>query len=143
MDNFHTFKTSLNRKSTMKKLLIVILILGIAAFVGYKYVYQSHRDIQGEKAEFTVDATELAREFSENSDVTSKKYLNKTIIVEGKLTEIEANSLMLNDAAYCTFDINHNISESSLNSKYAIKGRCIGYDELLEVVKLDQASIIK
>ncbi|WP_299256505.1 hypothetical protein [uncultured Aquimarina sp.] len=128
----------------MKKLLIAILILGIAAFVGYKYIYQSHRDIQEEKAEFTVDATDLAREFSETPDITSKKYLNKTIIVKGEVTEIEANSLMLNDAAYCTFDNDHNIAPSSLQSKkYTIKGRCIGYDELLEVVKLDQASIIK
>ncbi len=127
----------------MKKLLIVILILGIAAFVGYKYVYQSHRDIQEEKAEFTVDATDLAREFSESPDTASKKYLNKTIIVKGEVTEIEGNSLMLNEAAYCTFDVDHNIAGSSLQSKYTIKGRCIGYDELLEVVKLDQASIIK
>ncbi|AXT54385.1 hypothetical protein D1815_00990 [Aquimarina sp. AD1] len=127
----------------MKKLLIVILILGIAAFVGYKYVYQSHRDIQEEKAEFTVDATDLVREFSESSDTASKKYLNKTIIVKGEVTEIETNSLMLNEAAYCTFDTDHNITASSLRSQYIIKGRCIGYDELLEVVKLDQASIIK
>ncbi|WP_405207421.1 OB-fold protein [Aquimarina sp. LLG6339-5] len=127
----------------MKKLLIVILILGIAAFVGYKYVYQSHRDIQEEKAEFTVDATDLAREFSESPDTASKKYLNKTIIVKGEVTEIETNSLMLSEAAYCTFDTDHNITTSSLRSQYTIKGRCIGYDELLEVVKLDQTSIIK
>lgn len=127
----------------MKKLLIIILILGLAGFIGYKYVYQSHRDIQSEKAEFTIVATDLVKEFSENPDISSKKYLNKTIVVTGKLTEIEANSLMLDNASYCTFDINHNISESSLNASYIIKGRCIGYDELLEVVKLDQATIVK
>lgn len=126
----------------MKKLLIIILILLIGGFIGYKYIYQSHRDIQGEKAEFTVDATDLAGEFSENQDSATKKYLNKTIVVKGTLTEIEDNSMMLNDAAYCTFDSNHNISKSNLNSKYTIKGRCIGYDELLEVIKLDQASIV-
>ncbi len=127
----------------MKKLLIVILILLIGGFIGYKYIYQSHRDIQDEKAEFTVNATDLAKEFSKNQESTTKKYLNKTIIVKGKLTEIEDNAMMLNDAAYCTFDVNHNISESSLNSIFTIKGRCIGYDELLEVVKLDQVSIVK
>ncbi len=127
----------------MKKLLIAILIIGITAFIGYKYLYQSHRDIQGEKAEFTLGATELVREFFESSDISSKKYVNKTIIVHGKLTEIEDNSLLLNDAVYSTFDTNHNVSVSSLNSDFTIKGRCIGYDELLEVVKFDQASIIK
>jgi len=127
----------------MKKVLILVLILIVGAFIGYKYIYQSHRDIQTEKAEFTIDATSLAKEFAENPDITSKKYLNKTIIVKGEITEIEDNSLMLTNASYCTFDTNHNVPESDLNSKYTIKGRCIGYDELLEVVKLDQASIIK
>ncbi|MBW1295778.1 OB-fold protein [Aquimarina litoralis] len=127
----------------MKKLIIVIVILIIGGVVGYKYIYQSHRNIQEEEAAFNIEATSLVKEFSEDADLASKKYLNKTIIVKGKLTEIEANSLMLADAAYCTFDVNHNISDADLNSEYAIKGRCIGYDELLEVVKLDQASIIK
>lgn len=127
----------------MKKLLIVILILIIAAFAGYKYIYQSHRDIEGEKAAYTVQATDLIKEFSETPDVASAKYLNTTIIVKGKLTEIEVNSLLLDNAAYCSFDVNHSIPESSLNSSYTVKGRCIGYDELLEIVKLDQASIIK
>ncbi|SEL46101.1 tRNA_anti-like [Aquimarina amphilecti] len=127
----------------MKKVLILVLILIVGAFIGYKYIYQSHRDIQTEKAEFTIDATSLAKEFSENPDAASKKYLNKTIIVKGELTEIEENSLMLNNATYGTFDTNHSVSESDLNSRYTIKGRCIGYDELLEVVKLDQTSIIK
>ncbi|MHA7057560.1 OB-fold protein [Aquimarina sp. M1] len=127
----------------MKKILAVVLTLGILGFLGYKYVYQSHRDIQGEEAKFIVDATELAREFSQDPEVSSKKYLNMTIIVKGGLTEIENNSMMLDDAAYCSFDGNHNISKSNLNSMYTIKGRCIGYDELLEIVKLDQAAIIK
>ncbi|KAA1244126.1 hypothetical protein [Aquimarina sp. RZ0] len=127
----------------MKKLLVVILILMIAAFAGYKYIYQSHRDIEGEKAAYTIEATDLIKEFSETPEITSKKYLNKTMIVKGKLTEIEVNSLLLDNAAYCTFDTAHSIPESGLSEQYAIKGRCIGYDELLEVVKLDQASIIK
>ncbi|MBQ4821763.1 hypothetical protein [Aquimarina sp. MMG016] len=127
----------------MKKLLIVILVLGIAGFIGYKYIYQSHRDIQSEKAEFTIAAAELVKEFFNDPEASSKKYLNKTIIVTGQLTEIEENSLLLNDAAYCTFDVNHKITETSLNNDFTVKARCIGYDELLEVVKLDQASLIK
>ncbi|MDH7448064.1 OB-fold protein [Aquimarina sp. 2201CG14-23] len=127
----------------MKKLLIGIIILLIAGFIGYKYVYQSHRDIQGEEAAFTVNAIELAKEFADSPDESSKKYLNKTIIVTGQLTEIEPNAVMLSEAAYCSFDTNHSISDTTLNSSYTIKARCIGYDELLEVIKLDQASVIK
>jgi len=127
----------------MKKLLIILLILLIGAFIAYQYVYQSHRNIEDEKAEYTILAADLVKEFSQSQETASKKYLNKTIIVKGELTEIEDNSLLLNDAAYCTFDTTHTISGSSLKSMFTIKARCIGYDELLEVVKLDPASIIE
>lgn len=127
----------------MKKLIIILVVLAIGGFFGYKYLYQSHRNIEEEDASFELEAISLVKEFSENTELASMKYLNKTIIVKGALTEIESNSLMLANAAYCTFDTNHDILETHLNSVYSIKGRCIGYDELLEVVKLDQASIIK
>ncbi|GAA0729805.1 hypothetical protein GCM10009430_40330 [Aquimarina litoralis] len=127
----------------MKKLIIVLVILAIGGFLGYKYLYQSHRNIEEEKASFELEAISLVKEFSDDMEQASKKYLNKTIIVKGELTEIESNSLMLANATYCTFDTNHNISNANLNSVYSVKGRCIGYDELLEVVKLDQASIVK
>ncbi|WP_299607536.1 hypothetical protein [uncultured Aquimarina sp.] len=127
----------------MKKLIIILVILAIGGFFGYKYLYQSHRNIEKEEASFNLEAISLVKEFSKDAELASKKYLNKTIIVKGALTEIESNSLMLANAAYCTFDANHGILETNLNSVYSIKGRCIGYDELLEIVKLDQASIIK
>lgn len=127
----------------MKKLIIAIVIIAVAGFLGYNYIYQSHRDIESEKAEFTVNATELAKEFSENQEVSSKKYLNKTIIVEGELTEIEENSITISEAVYCSFDSNTDFSNQNVGTQLKIKGRCIGYDELLEVIKLDQATILK
>lgn len=127
----------------MKKLIIVLVILVIAGFFGYKYLYQSHRNIEEEEASFKLEAISLVKEFSKDVALASKKYVNKTIIVKGALTEIESNSLMLANAAYCTFDTNHDILETNLNSVYSIKGRCIGYDELLEVVRFDQASLVK
>ena len=127
----------------MKKIIILILVLALAGFFGYRYVYQSHRDIQSEKATFTVDAVALAEEFSEDLKASSEKYLNKTMSVTGQLTEIEGDVVMLENAVYCIFDVDHKIPVSKLNTIYTIKGRCIGYDELLEVIKLDQSSIIK
>ncbi|WP_271784379.1 OB-fold protein [Aquimarina algiphila] len=127
----------------MKKLLIAILVIALAGFIGYKYIYQSHRDIQSEEANFTVNATDIAIEFSKNQDISSEKYLNKTIIVEGELTEIEENSIMLNEVVYSSFDTNVDQSKYTLGMPLKIKGRCIGYDELLEVIKLDQTSILE
>ncbi|MDY8138875.1 OB-fold protein [Aquimarina sp. 2201CG5-10] len=127
----------------MKKILMIVLVLLIAAIAVYKYVYQSHRDIKSEEAAFTVNATDLAKEFSEDQEASSKKYLNKTIVVSGEITEVEESAILLNEAAYCTFDDKTEISGASVGTNLTVKGRCIGYDELLEVIKLDQVSIVK
>lgn len=34
-------------------------------------------------------------------------------------------------------------SELKANNPISVKGRCIGYDDLLEEIKLDQCSIVK
>lgn len=128
----------------MKRILILLaIVVGVVLFIGYNYVYQDHRNIEEEAAAFTVSATDLAKEFTSNADEASKKYLNKTILVTGELTEIEDNSLMINEAVYITFDAGFDNSLYSLKSLMKVKGRCIGYDELLEVIKLDQAVVEK
>lgn len=126
----------------MKKIVLVIIILLIACGLMYTYVYQSHRDIQEEKAAHTLEAITLAKEFAEDQEVASEKYLNKTIVVYGKVTELEDSAISVSEAVYATFDKeleNPPIMESNVK----VKGRCIGYDELLEVIKIDQAAILE
>jgi len=127
----------------MKKIIIILVGLLILLFIGYKYVYQSHRNIEKEEAEFTINAKTLIQEFSQNQESSSKKYLNKTIIVEGELTEKEANSIMLSKVVYCTFGEDVKYPDNGMGVSLKIKGRCIGYDELLEIVKLDQVVLLE
>ena len=124
----------------MKKIILIVLLLIIAGFFGYQYLYQDHRDIENETAEFTLDATRLIGEFVTDMETASSKYLNKTIIIRGKVTEIEEMAITLDKAIYCIFDEKNDLSSASEGIEVKIKGRCIGYDELLEVIKLDPVS---
>lgn len=124
-----------------KKLLILALILSVAIYFGYNYIYQDHRDIETEKAEFSMDATALVTEFSNNSVKAEENYLNKTIEVKGTITELSNNELTINEGVFCTFDTANLNNTFKINDTVTIKGRCIGYDDLLEIVKLDQCSI--
>jgi len=108
-------------------------------FVGYKYTYHGHRDISDEKEVFNDTALVLKQYFHENIDESSDKYLNKTIVVSGVISEIESNAIMIDDNVYCVFD--KDIDEFSIGKQVKVKGRCLGYDELLEVVKIDQSII--
>ncbi len=124
----------------MKKKVItgVILLLALIGVIGYNYLYQDHREITTEqpKAELTSDSIlELFKKDAANN------LLNATVSVKGIISEIDGSSLTLDDKVSCSF------TELSMNliigDSAVLKGRCIGYDDLFEIVKLDQCSIIK
>jgi hypothetical protein len=125
-----------------KKKIIIAVIIIIAAIVGYNYIYQDHRNIENENAEFVMSSSEIASLFSENAATTERKFLNKTIEVSGLVSEINTNEITIDDKVFCQFSngIQSTIKE---NSKVKIKGRVIGYDDLLAQVKLDQCTIIE
>jgi hypothetical protein len=123
-----------------KKVIILILIL-VLAIAGYNYLYQDHRDIEKEHPEFTVSSNSIHEEFAQNFNVSEQKYNDKTILISGIISELNQNDVTLSDKIFCQF--NTAIEQYlKLNSKVKIKGRIIGYDDLLELIKLDQCMIL-
>lgn len=104
-------------------------------------MYKDHRDISTEEALFTKTSKELIEEYQNDLEKSATKYLDKTIEVKGKITDVESDSFTLNDAIVCYTD-SITIKKIYLNAEIIVKGRCIGYDELLEYIKLDQVTII-
>ena len=125
----------------MRKWIVFLIILITAAIIGYTYIYQDHRTIENEKVEFVVSSQEIASQFSENVTTSEQKYLNKTIEISGLITEISINNITLDDKVFCQFSEATTISVKN-KSQIKIKGRVIGYDDLLEQIKLDQCTII-
>ncbi|HMC01754.1 MAG TPA: hypothetical protein VKN14_12030 [Flavobacteriaceae bacterium] len=126
----------------MKKKIFIFIITIIIVIIAYNYVYQDHRNIEKEKAEFVVLATEISNEFLDNPEQASTKYLNKTIEVTGVVTNINDNDLTLDINVFCQFVANIE-DEISVGDKIKVKGRCIGFDDLLTELKLDQCTIIE
>lgn len=126
----------------MKRKWIIILILTFLLFAAYKYIYQDHRDIQKEQAQFVVSSKVIANEFIENSIEAEKKYFDKIIEITGTITEINIKEFTLNNIISCQFDsiIKNKIK---INQKITIKGFFLGYDDLIEQIKLNQCSVIK
>lgn len=120
------------------KIVIALVFVSLGLYFAYNYMYQDHRDIKAEKAVVLIPASELISYFNENN---SKKVLNKTVQVSGIITEIDTKNITLDDKVQCSFDAE--IKNLNLNETITIKGRCIGFDELFDVAKIDQSSIIK
>ena len=117
---------------------VILLILIIIGVIAYNSIYHNHRDIESESAEFELNANDLANEFVINPSAAEKKYLNRTIEVEGNITELNEYDLTLDDKIFCQFSSKIKFE----NNKVRVKGRFIGYDNLLEQIKLDQCSIL-
>lgn len=124
-----------------KKYWIILLIIILGAYFGYSYIYQDHRDIEAEKPEFVVTSDAINKEFQDNSTTAETKYLNKTIEINGAITEITKTDITLNNTIFCNLSEGYETTNLKVNDNLTIKGRFIGYDDLLELVKLDQCSI--
>jgi len=120
------------------KIIVGCLLLTIGVFYLYNYLYQDHRNIQQEVVEISISAPDLVTFFKENK---SEKILNKTIEVTGLITDINPKSLIIDNKVQCSFEFE--VNNFKLNQSIRIKGRCIGFDELFEIVKMDQSLIIK
>ena len=126
----------------MRKRIILIAILIILAYVGYNYIYQDHRDIAEETADFTLTAKTISNEFSQDVTSSEKKYIDKTLIINGLISEINENSVTLEGVVFCSF-LNEIPKSAKEDLDIKIKGRCIGYDDLLQQIKIDQCNILK
>lgn len=122
-------------------LALIFLILIVGGLV-YNYTFNSeHRDISSEKATVTISAKDFYSQFEANESQATTNYLDKVIETNGEITLIENNDVVLNNRVQVSFNSNE-ILKFQKGESLMIKGRCVGYDELLEMVKIDQATII-
>lgn len=127
-----------------KNTLFIIVVFFIIACLGlYFYIYKSHRDIHSEKESFTVSATSIYNEYLNNETKSNQKYLDKTIEVTGKISSSDAasNILILDNKMVAVFQDKFPQHLKPL-AVVKIKGRFIGYDELLDELKMDQCAIV-
>jgi len=119
---------------------IAIAAILISSYAIYSYVYKEHRNIAEEKVDYKMSVQQLGNTMR-TSD-TAEALIDKVIQTNGIITAIEQNSVTLNDMVQVDFDQDY-MNQLSQKSTITIKGRCVGYDDLLELVKIDQATIIK
>ena len=129
----------MNKKRTYSIIFLVGLILFLIA--SYQYVMKSGgRNLQTETASFSITATELTSEFSKNVAVASKKYTEKAIQIKGLVTDMSNNQVILNGTVICQFEKKPIIKSGQT---IIIKGRFVGFDDLLGELKLDQCYLIQ
>jgi hypothetical protein len=119
--------------------LITIILIG---FFAYNYVmHGSARNLTTEKTNFTVTAASIISEFTTNIDTANKKYLEKAVAIKGKITASNGTEVILDEVIICSFkNQDFSIKKGQI---VTVKGRIVGYDDLMGELKLDQCFIIK
>ena len=125
----------------MKKRFFIGVFLIIGIIVLYNYVYKSHRNIEVEKASFIVTSEIILNEFSVNEEEASKKYLDEILEISGVVTSVSNSFLQLDSFINLYFNDTVNRNEM-LKKELRVKGRFIGFDELLKEIKLDQCIVL-
>lgn len=128
----------------MKKTRIIATIGVLAlAIVVLEYNYIMHegaRDLSQETADYTITAKEIVAEFTTNTALANKKYLGKAVVVEGIVTNKIENEIILDNGVVCIMKDKNNTIR--VNETITLKGSVVGYDDLMQEIKLDQCDPI-
>ena len=71
----------------------------------------------------------------------SEEWQDKIVVVSGEVTNIDEKGIMLSSKIYCQLKQVTDLQKINPSNNISLKGRIIGYDDLLEELKLDQCII--
>lgn len=122
---------------------ISFALFALVGFLSWVYFYtfhSKHRTISEEQVTAEFQAPELLYAFTrDDSDIAS--YADQVILVTGKVSSADKTTIVLNGMVQVNLlpAIQPPVQKGRT---LTLKGRCVGYDDLLEVVKIDQATLI-
>lgn len=121
-------------------LLTFIAIVAVGFFTARYYAYNAgKRDIQSEETAFAVSSKAIVTEFTSNTTASNKKYLEKPVAISGIITSVNGKEVILDNSVNCSLlTVTDSIKK---DQKVTIKGRVVGYDDLLGEVRLDQCNL--
>ena len=125
-----------------KKVLIAVTVFLVLAFATYKYMYKSHRNISTETVSYSASVKEVYTAFQQNDSLANAKYIDKTIEIYGKITNIDlSNKIITVDEKLLARFTNSIPNTLKLQNSIVLKGRVVGFDDLLEEIQMDQCTI--
>ena len=135
-----------NKKPFLKKIFLIILCLMVVAGVAIYFIFtEKFEDTGKEEAAYTIAANDLIKEFQENDSLANIKYIEKIILVNGKISETETADTSVNikmidtlTGSYIIFAFQEQHIKAAKQLKegdmVSIKGSCSGgtYSKILE-----------
>jgi hypothetical protein len=71
-----------------RKIIPILIIILCGAYLVFQYVNRPHKSISSASADYEMTAGQLYQLFDENEEAANKKYLDKTIVVKGIVSQV-------------------------------------------------------
>ena len=126
------------------KYLFISLIIVSLIFIFALY-NKPHKTYVNEISAYSLSAENLFVEYNNNYKESNEKYLGSVLSISGIVTKYSRNLIILNNRIVCSFNEDDSALSSNnitLGDNLTIKGHCIGYDDLLEEVRVDHCIIM-
>ena len=127
-----------------KKTKIIGFLIGVVLLLLVTLIYVFYggsRNIATEEAEFIIPSKVINAEFTADVAKATLNYSDKTIAISGKVTAFSDSIVTIDNTIICNFSTPD--ASIKTDQSVSIKGRLVGFDDLMGELKLDQCSIYK
>ena len=123
------------------RLLHPVAVIGFLMII---YIfYKPHPEWNQKEPAYELRAVDLLLEYRSNILKANSKYLNQVLSITGEVTSLEANLVIIDHGVTFTLDSTQIINvQPAVGKRLIVKGRCGGYDDLLEEVRMDHGFIL-
>ena len=130
-----------NISNTFKIVSLIFVVFSIFILLVFKkYIYKKHENISLKNPDLVISADKLYYDFINFTDSSNSKYLNKIIIIDGNLISLDDRNILLSPGISILLE--KSTTEINRKEEIKIKGRCLGFDNILMEVKIDKATLI-
>jgi hypothetical protein len=111
-----------------------MMVLTVGAVYVYQYISMSPKDVVEITPEYVGDATEFNFLVTDNLSY----WTGKVVQIDGKVTELTEYGVVMNGTIFCQFENGDDLQSIVENQQINIKGKLVGFDEILMEIKLNQ-----
>ncbi|MAD29870.1 MAG: hypothetical protein CMC00_02455 [Flavobacteriaceae bacterium] len=126
---------SLSKKN--KVIITILLVFSVIGFTIYTYAMRPPTAIENKKIDFSGSSDELLLKIIDHTE----EWQDKIVVVSGEVTSLDDKGILLSASIYCQLKDTTVLKKINPSNNISLKGRIIGYDDLLEELKLDQCII--
>lgn len=118
-------------------LLSITVLLGVGLFL---YIDRAPRTTHEQDTQYKLQSIMLKELLEEEGEAGLDSLINTIVELEGVCTSKTDSTLILEDWIF--IQTTEKLEQVALDQKVRVKGKCVGYDDLLQELKITQAYIV-